>query len=197
MLKHLQDKPLKRIQFYSTLALTIVLVCSLLSDHRKAQLKKRPWQVRAYINNYLYLAKEIRQHNGIPIPITLAVAGLESDWGRSELARKANNHFGIKVKPGWKGHEYCKTTQEYQVSNEALNVWACFRKYPLIRRSYQDFALFLAQGERYQQLKKRSLSDYQGWAEGLQNGGYATDPNYAQKLRGLIRKYHLAEFKAQ
>lgn len=197
MPRGMHGQPLKRIQFYTTLVLALVLLCAYWSDRRLEQHKERPWQVRAYIDDYLYLAKEIEQYNNIPIPITLAVAGLESQWGRSELARQANNHFGIKVKPGWQGHEYCKNTQEYEDNQQAIDIWACFRKYPLIRRSYQDFARFLDEEERYQPLKKLEADDYVGWAEGLQNAGYATDPNYAQKLRGLIWKYRLSEFKAK
>jgi len=192
--KYLHDKRLDKVQLYSLLALAAVLVCSFISDHRQEQLHQRPWKVRAYINDYLYLAQEIEQYDGVPVPITLAVAGLESDWGRSELAKKANNHFGIKVKPGWMGHEYCKGTQEYENPTTPVNIWACFRKYPLIRRSYQDFAKFLSEGERYKALQQLGLKDYQAWTEGLQAGGYATDPNYAQKLRGVIWKYRLAEF---
>ena len=193
----MRNKLLDRIQLFSAAVLMAVLLCAFLSDRRQAESNERPWQVRAYIDNYLYLAREIEQYNGIPVPLTLAVAGLESQWGRSELARNANNHFGLKIKPGWKGHEYCKNTQEYQGRQQAVNIWACFRKYPLIRRSYQDFAHFLEQEERYQHLKELEADDYQGWAEGLQNAGYATDPNYAQKLQGLIWKYRLAEFKAK
>lgn len=194
--KRLHNKQLDRIQLYSFLALAAVLICSFISDHQQEQYQPRPWKVKAYINNYLYLAQEIELHDGIPVPVTLAVAGLESDWGRSELAKRANNHFGIKVKPGWRGHEYCKDTQEYKDPATPVNIWACFRKYPLIRRSYQDFAQFLKDGDRYQALQNLELNDYPAWAEGLQAGGYATDPDYAQKLRGLIWKYRLSEFHA-
>ena len=117
MPKSMRNKLLDRIQLFSAAVLMAVFLCAFLSDRRQAESNERPWQVRAYIDNYLYLAREIEQYNGIPVPLTLAVAGLESQWGRSELARNANNHFGLKIKPGWKGHEYCKTTQEYQDSH--------------------------------------------------------------------------------
>lgn len=184
---------LKRIERYALFVLAAVLVCSFISDWQSR--RQRPWKVRAYVDKYLYLAIELEQDAKIPVPVTLAVAGLESDWGRSDLAKKANNHFGLKVKPGWEGWEYCKDTQEYSLGKGHHQEWACFRKYPLIKRSYQDFGRFLLKEERYWRLRTLELNDYPGWAEGLQQAGYATDPAYAQKLRGLIWKYRLSEFQ--
>jgi flagellar protein FlgJ len=69
----------------------------------------------------------------------------------------------------------------------------CFRKYPLIRRSYEDFGDFLMKGERYAILKTLEVNDYTGWTDAIQSGGYATDPEYAQKLRGIIWRYRLAK----
>ncbi len=154
----------------------------------------RPWKVTAYIQSHLYLAKELHLETGIPVPFILAVAGLESDWGRSELARHANNHFGLKVKPEWRGLQYCKQTQEFS-GLDAYQETACFRKYPLIRRSYQDFGRFITARKNYQATQGLSVWDYQGWAEAIQQGGYATDPEYAQKLRGIIWRYQLSEFQ--
>lgn len=181
-----------RIETYSWISLIMLLSAVVLAGGQAEPPVARPWKVTDYLKKHRYLAVELNEDYGIPLAITFAVAGLESDWGRSELARQANNHFGIKVKTDWQGPAYCKETQEY-ADFEPYRIHECFRKYPLIRRSYQDFGLFLTTRERYQTLSELGPKDYQGWAEALQAGGYATDPDYAQKLRGIIWKYQLAK----
>jgi flagellum-specific peptidoglycan hydrolase FlgJ len=120
------------------------------------------------------------------------VAGLESNWGSSELARNANNHFGLKTKEEWRGQEYCKQTAEY-VYGMHYEVNDCFRKYPLIRESYLDFGRFLFSRSHYRNVFSNPEWNLAGWAEGLQDGGYATDPRYAEKLISLIERYRLDE----
>ncbi len=186
------SKRLKKLERYGLFLLLLLLICSFIADRNRADETARPWYVKAYVQKYRYLATELNQETGIPLPIIYAVAGLESNWGRSELARQANNHFGLKVKEGWRGHQYCKDTQEFSQSTGFREEWACFRKYPLIRRSYLDFGAFLAGDDRYAHLFLLPESDVVGWAEGLQAAGYATDPEYARKLRGIIWRYRLA-----
>lgn len=184
---------LKNIIWYSTWALALLLPCSFVAEqnlHRDAS--GRPWKVKAYIQKHDFLAEALHRETGIPKAIIYAVAGLESDWGRSELARHANNHFGIKSKPEWRGLEYCKSTQEHD-GRQFHTRKECFRKYPLIRRSYQDFGDFLMRSERYRTMRALLPNDYQGWTDALQAGGYATDPDYARKLRGIIWRYQLAK----
>lgn len=186
---------MKRLQpfiHYSTFALGLILVCSFISERNQAAAAERPWKVRAYIQKHDFLAEALHQETGIPKAIIYAVSGLESDWGRSELAKHANNHFGIKSKPEWRGLEYCKPTQEYN-GQQMVTQNDCFRKYPLIRRSYEDFGDFLMQSERYAILKTLEANDYTGWTDAIQSGGYATDPEYAHKLRGIIWRYRLTQ----
>ncbi|MCB0571036.1 MAG: glucosaminidase domain-containing protein [Phaeodactylibacter sp.] len=152
----------------------------------------RPENVQLYLKKYKYLSVELSQQTGIPLPIILAVAGLESNWGSSELAQNANNHFGLKIKEDWSGQEYCFTTQEF-ANGYAYEAYECFRKYPLIRQSYQDFGRFLLSREHYQGLFGYPSWNYYRWAAGLQDSGYATDPEYAQKLIRLIEVYQLDE----
>ena len=185
-------KRLQQLIRYSTFALGLILVCSFISERNQEVEPERPWKVRAYIQKHDFLAEALHRETGIPKAIIYAVAGLESDWGRSELAKHANNHFGIKSKPEWRGLEYCKPTQEYN-GQQMVTQNDCFRKYPLIRRSYEDFGDFLMQGERYAILKTLKANDYTGWTDAIQNGGYATDPEYAQKLRGIIWRYRLTK----
>ncbi|HNR55839.1 MAG TPA: glucosaminidase domain-containing protein [Flavobacteriales bacterium] len=134
-----------------------------------------------YIGEWKEVAvKKMREH-GIPASITLAQGLLESGNGNSELARKANNHFGIKCTPDWTGG------RSYHDDDKKDD---CFRKYKDAAQSYEDHAKFL-QKPRYAALFELKPTDYVGWAKGLKKAGYATDPNYPSKLIALIERYEL------
>ena len=149
----------------------------------------RPWKVERYINKYRYLAVELNQQTGIPIPIIFAVAGLESDWGTSELALHSNNHFGIKAKD-WTGPNYCKYTYEY-LDGTWLQLMQCFRKYTFIKDSFNDFGNFLLTRDNYRLLFYIPQDNLPAWAWGLWDCQYATDPEYPDKLLRLIEEYQL------
>ena len=134
-----------------------------------------------YIEQWKEVAvKKMREH-GIPASITLAQGLLESGNGNSELARKSNNHFGIKCTPDWTGG------RSYHDDDKKDD---CFRKYKDAAQSYEDHAKFL-QKPRYAALFELKPTDYEGWAKGLKKAGYATDPNYPSKLIALIERYEL------
>jgi hypothetical protein len=135
----------------------------------------------AYIEQYRHLAIEQQRLHAIPAAITMAQALLESAAGKSELATKANNHFGIKCTSDWPG-------KTYQHNDERTN--ECFRHYATAQDSYEDHSLFLLR-KRYESLFALSIGDYKNWAYGLKNCGYATDPNYPEKLIRLIELYEL------
>ena len=138
-----------------------------------------------YVQTYYPLAVEQMNKYGIPASITLAQGLLESGAGQSELARKSNNHFGIKADNSWKG----KT-----VSSMDNGRMCKFRKYSKVDESYEDHSKFLAERQRYAFLFKLKRSDYQGWAKGLKKAGYAEDSRYPQKLINLIERYNLQRF---
>lgn len=148
-----------------------------------------PPKVEIYLQNYRYLAYELNQQTQIPVAIILGVAGLESDWGTSELAVQSNNHFGIKSK-NWQGPVYCKITQEYE-EGKIIHPEECFRKYLLIRDSYHDFGKFLLDRPHYSQILDLAPNDYQTWASALGYYNYGTDPDYREKLLSIIQKYGL------
>lgn len=137
-----------------------------------------------YIDRYWQLAVEHQQEYGIPASITLAQGLLESAAGRSTLATKGNNHFGIKCHKEWKGESMLR-------NDDAPN--ECFRVYNTPEESYRDHSKFL-QRTRYQKLFKLDITDYQGWAKGLRECGYATDPNYAARLITIIERYSLYSY---
>lgn len=135
-----------------------------------------------YIQQYSSIAVSGQAKFGIPASITLAQGLLESGAGQSELARKSNNHFGIKCHTGWTGE---RTYHDDDARQE------CFRKYKHVSESYDDHSLFLTSRSRYAELFKLKPTDYKGWAHGLKKAGYATDPNYAYKLIKIIEDYDL------
>lgn len=137
-----------------------------------------------YISQYYRLAQQQQQLYGVPACITLAQGLLESGAGRSLLAQKANNHFGIKCAGDWSGSTFHK---DDDTKDE------CFRKYKKVEDSYRDHSLFL-QRPRYAELFDLPLTDYKGWAHGLRRCGYATDPAYAGKLIKLVEDYNLLQY---
>jgi LysM repeat protein len=132
-----------------------------------------------YIKAYSEFAVDEMNRSGVPASITLAQGILESDCGNSTLARKANNHFGIKCHKNWNGK---KVYHDDDARNE------CFRSYSSVRESYRDHSDFLKSSTRYAFLFKLKPSDYKGWARGLQKAGYATDPRYADLLIRIIEE---------
>lgn len=144
------------------------------------------WNSRyqAYIDQYKDIAIEEMLRYGIPASITLAQGLLESGAGQSELARKGNNHFGIKCH-GWSGRSV------YHDDDERGE---CFRAYSNARESFEDHSKFLKSGSRYRSLFSLDHTDYKGWARGLKAAGYATNPVYAQSLIDIIEAYDLHQY---
>ena len=147
-----------------------------------AQAQRRNSRYVEYINKYSDLAVEQMKLHKIPASITLAQGLLESGAGYSQLARKSNNHFGIKCGGSWRG-------RSVRHDDDARN--ECFRAYSNPRDSYEDHSEFLRRGARYAFLFKLDITDYKGWARGLKKAGYATDPSYANRLITIIEDYDL------
>lgn len=138
-----------------------------------------------YIEKYAAIAVAEMYRSGVPASITLAQGLLESGYGRSELALKSNNHFGIKCHNGWQGG---KVYHDDDAKGE------CFRKYDNPEESYRDHSDFLRYRDRYKFLFDYKITDYKSWAFGLKKAGYATDPNYPHKLITLIEEYKLHQY---
>ena len=167
------QQPFLRTAFI--MALLLCTVCSV-SQTRRNQ------RYQDYIDKYRDVAiYEMLRYN-IPASITMAQGLLESGAGQSELARKGNNHFGIKCHE-WNGKSMYRDDDE---RNE------CFRAYNSPFESYEDHSRFL-QRPRYRKLFDLRRTDYVGWAKGLKSCGYATNPRYAQLLIDIIKCYNLHE----
>ena len=163
------------------LKLLLILIISCLT----LQAQTRNKQYEDYIKKYRELAVEEMKKYHIPASITLAQGLLESGAGQSTLARKSNNHFGIKCGGDWTG----KT-----VSHDDDARGECFRAYKHPKESYEDHSKFLAGRPRYASLFKLKITDYKGWARGLKKAGYATNPRYADQLIGIIELYELHKY---
>ena len=137
-----------------------------------------------YIDQYKDIAISQMQRYHIPASITLAQGLLESGAGQSDLARRSNNHFGIKCN-GWSGK------RTYHDDDERGE---CFRAYDSVYDSYEDHSQFLTGRQRYQSLFKLKSTDYKGWARGLKATGYATHPQYADRLISIIQLYKLYQY---
>lgn len=140
----------------------------------------------AYLGQFAGYAVEEMHRSGVPASITLAQGMLESNYGRSELAVKANNHFGIQCHgDAWKGKRY-----QHVDSGELRE----FRKYKSVSESYEDHSNFLVKNKRYASLFELEVTDYKGWAHGLKKAGYAEDPEYASKLIRVVEMYGLDKY---
>lgn len=143
-----------------------------------------PYTVNSYIERFKTIAIQEMNLYGIPASITLAQGLFESGNGNGDLAKIANNHFGIKCTGDWHGKSYYK--DDDQVND-------CFRVYNSPEDSYRDHSEFLKK-KRYAALFELDKNDYKGWAYGLKQAGYATNPRYPDLLIGVIQKYNLDKY---
>jgi LysM repeat protein len=149
------------------------------------ELKGQLMSTREYIDSFKSIAMQEMRMHGVPASITLGQGVLESASGNSKLAKNCNNHFGIKCRSNWTG-TFCLADDDAKDE--------CFRGYPSVYESYRDHSLFLKNSKRYFPLFELSATDYKGWATGLREAGYATNPSYANILIGVIEKYHLGQY---
>ena len=141
--------------------------------------------VQAYINRFAKVAQIEMKKFGIPASISLAQGLVESRYGTSELARRNNNHFGIKcfAKKCKKGH--CTNYSDDHHKD-------FFRKYSNAWESWRAHSQLLM-GKKYTRLKKHGRN-YRKWAQELEQLGYATDRSYSEKLISVIEKYNLYKY---
>ncbi len=153
---------------------------------------------QAYILRYCDIAMDEMERSGVPASIKLAQALLETRAGTSELAQKANNHFGLKCGKNWEGETYAKNDDEFDAKGRP--VLSCFRKYAHVVASYADHSAFLLlpeKKERYGFLFDLDPLDYKGWAQGLQKAGYSPVSHYAERLIFYIERHRLYEYDRQ
>jgi LysM repeat protein len=139
--------------------------------------------IRDYIEQYADVAVQKMSEYKIPASITIAQGIFESACGKSRLATEGNNHFGIKCHSEWTGDTILIDDDELQ---------ECFRRYASVSESYNDHSLFLTSRKRYSNLFELDIMDYKSWARTLKQDGYATNPQYADRLISLIERFNIA-----
>jgi LysM repeat protein len=150
---------------------------------------------RQYIELYKTIAIQEMERTGVPASIKLAQAILESNAGQSELAVRANNHFGIKCGYDWTGGTFEKVDDEYDASGRPVK--SCFRRYRRPEESFVAHSEFLRDPKkewRYGFLFRLDPLDYKGWATGLRIAGYATNAAYDQRLITIIERFQLNQY---
>ena len=160
-------------------------------DQSVSRSKKKGWDSKrkkqeAYVSRFASVAQTEMKKFGIPASITLAQGLIETNAGDSRLAKKNNNHFGMKCFSKRCGKGHCSNFTDDSHKD-------FFRKYKSSWESYRAHSQLLV-GKRYRHLKKLGAEDYKGWAKGLKRAGYATDRRYAEKLINIIDELKLHRF---
>jgi LysM repeat protein len=172
---------------------TIIFSFIIFSTQIIAQPSNARWE---YIQRYKEIAINEMRRTGIPASIKLAQAVLESGAGASTLARKANNHFGMKCGSEWRGPTYYIKDDDYDENGQLIE--SCFRAYEDPEASFIAHSEFLRdpnKAYRYGFLFRiEPQKDYKKWAKGLKDAGYATSPTYSDNLVSIIEQYKLYNF---
>ena len=142
-----------------------------------------------FVSNLSIPAQVASKDSGIPHQLIMAQAALESGWGQREIptsdGKRSFNLFGIKAGSSWDGPTTNITTTEY-ANGVAKKVQASFRVYGSYVEAISDYIKLLTNNPRYAQVASASTPEQA--AHALQKAGYATDPNYADKLVSVIQK---------
>lgn len=143
-----------------------------------------------FMNRMLPHAMQASQPGGVPPHLMLGQAALESGWGKREIRNadgtNSYNLFGIKAGANWNGKVAAVTTTEYS-NGVAHKQVENFRAYPSYAAAFQDYAQMMNNNPRYAAVLQQG-GDHAGMAQALQKAGYATDPNYADKLVQVMSK---------
>ncbi len=172
----------KMARYFRHIVLFLMVFSGFFLSAQSTQQKK---ETLDYIDKYKNVAMTEMVKYKVPASITLAQGILESGNGKSKLATKGNNHFGIKCHSDWRG-------KTMRMDDDAPN--ECFRVYKTAEESYRDHSKFLKNSPRYASLFDLKITDYKAWAKGLKKAGYATLPTYATVLINLIETYDLQQY---
>ncbi len=167
---------------FLSLSFILVLIASSVAQTQPA---KERYSRQDYIGMYRGYAVKEMLISGVPASITLSQGILESGDGNSTLALKARNHFGIKCHTEWAG-------ETFHMDDDHKG--ECFRVYKSVFDSYRDHSDFLKTRSRYANLFTLEKTDYKGWAKGLKDAGYATNPKYPELLIKIIEENSLHQY---
>lgn len=161
------------------------------SQNTEVQEVKLEMSKEEFLEQLAPYAQEVSVTHGVRPSLLVAQAALESNWGKSQLAQDSNNYFGVKNPIG---REY--STKEF-TQNEWTEINASFREYDSVYDSVLDYANLLKNGTSWDENLYQEVieaSTYKEAAYALTKAGYATDPNYAEKIIQIIDSHHLDRF---
>ena len=142
----------------------------------------------SFVNQHSEIASKIEKQSGIPAGFMLGQAAHETGWGKHEIKMRGGapsfNLFGMKAGPNWTGKVAEVTTTEFK-AGVAVKKVARFRAYDSYEDSFKDYARMINESPRYASARLQTTSVH-AFASGLQRAGYATDPEYANKLSRAI-----------
>lgn len=141
-----------------------------------------------YINTTKKIATKVADEYGLIPSVVLAQSALESSWGTSGLSSEYNNYFGIKSNDSSKSKDLM--TSEF-VNGKEVKVNQPFREYDSMEESFEHYGALIGTAARYKEV--RAANNYREAAYAIKKCGYATDPNYAEKIISIIETYNLSE----
>ena len=195
--KQPQSAPAKAVKILFFLLISFMASLSLIGDFSPIVPEIPQYgnnQGSDFIADIAPAAQQMQANYGVHSSISIAQAILESDWGESELSAVYNNLYGMKGDNP--GNTVLLSTSEYY-NGEWITIQAKFRVYDSWAESIQDHALLFVNGTTWnpnQYAAVLQASTYQEAAQALQDCGYATDPDYAEKLIAVIEQYALYEY---
>ncbi len=146
---------------------------------------------QSFIESLYPMAKRVEAETGIDARLMLAQSALETGWGKKQIVQQGGepsfNLFGIKAHRDWNGEQTEIVTTEFR-SGVALKERASFRVYDSFDESFRDYAQFLQSNDRYTEALAQK-NDPVAFAHALQDSGYATDPQYGNKIERIMNQY--------
>lgn len=146
-----------------------------------------PGHIEQFVSRMTHAAQAASAQSGVPTELILSQAALESGWGRREIrgedGSQSYNLFGIKASPNWKGKVVNILTTEYE-DGVPRKVMQPFRAYDSYAESFADYARLISRNERYSEVVTAGSAEEA--ARSIQRAGYATDPDYADKLISIM-----------
>jgi len=146
-------------------------------------------QPKDFVSALTEPAKVVQEKIGIPFQVIIAQAALETGWGqkiiKDQNGNSSNNLFNIKADNRWAGDKIQKDTLEFE-QGAMVKKSAPFRAYQSLNDSFNDYVNFLSNNDRYQDALQNT-GDVEHFLHSLQKAGYATDPQYANKIMATLR----------
>lgn len=185
-----------RILAGGTLLLLVFFVTLIWLAEKKEPMLMRQTYKEDFIEQVAQKAQSVQREFGVLPSISISQAILESNWGTSTLAKENHNYYGIKGSNSSNSTIF-QTKEFIEETKEWIQIEAPFRMYTSFEESMDDHAKLLVHGTKWNPELYQKVIDaptYKEAAHALHQAGYATDPNYPEKLIRLIEQYELFKY---